>query len=86
MGKEPSGDGKMVSKIETKWLSSDSQAPGYQDGLGEMGQDVREGGRWSEASTSSKRMEGEGEEAREGAEEEQLAPEQDWAGFSAAHH
>ena len=40
MGKEPSGDGKMVSEVETKWLSSNREAPGDQDGLGEVGQDV----------------------------------------------
>ena len=63
MGKEPSGDGKVVSKAETKRISSNRQAPGDQDGLGEVGQDVRGGGGWSEASASAERVEREGEEA-----------------------
>ena len=57
MGKEPSGDGKVVSKVETKWLSSNCEAPGDQDGLGEVGQDVRGGGGWSEAGASAERVE-----------------------------
>ena len=61
-----------------KWsqkISSNRQAPGDQDGLGEVGQDVRGGGGWSEAGASAERVAREGEKAGEGAEEEQLAPE-----------
>ena len=75
LGKEWSGNGKVVSKVETKRVSSYHQAPGDQDGLGEVGQDVRGGGGWSEAGASAERVEREGEEAGEGDEEEQLAPE-----------
>ena len=40
MGKEPSSDEKMVSKVETKWISSNCEAPSDQDSPGEVGQDV----------------------------------------------
>ena len=53
MGKEPSGDGKMVQQAEAKWLSANCKAPGYQDSPGEVGQDVRGGRCRSEASTSA---------------------------------
>ena len=53
MGKEPSGDGKMVIEAEAKWLSINHKAPGYQDSPGEVGQDVRGGGCRREASTST---------------------------------
>ena len=75
MGKEPSRDGKMVTEAEAEWLSSNHKAPGYQDSPREVGQDVRGGGCRSEASTSAKRVEGEGEKVGERAKEEHLAPD-----------
>ena len=76
VGKEPSGDGKMVTEAEAKWLSSNHKAPGYQDSPREVGQDVRGGGSWVRpVHPSAKRVEGEGEEVGEGAEEEHLAPD-----------
>ena len=75
-----------ISKAETQRISSNRQAPGDQDCLGEVGQDVRGGRCWREAGASTERVEREREEAGEGAEEEQLASEQARADFGASDY